>query len=82
MPFLLSESGEVVPHEPEGAQDADEACRLAFHMAMRGAGALAYRTERSNRRYQDAVILAEYGDVSLSNADPALSPPALIWWVD
>jgi hypothetical protein len=82
IPFFWSDDGELVPHGPEGVQDEEEARGLAFEMAMTGAGALAYRTERSNPRYQDAVILVEFGEVSLRKAESALNPPALIWWAD
>jgi hypothetical protein len=81
MSFSRNENGELVPHEPQNVDNADEARRLAFHMSMSAAGGIAfYCTEAPGSLYNDAFILEEYGDVSLRQAEPVLNPAPLIWW--
>jgi hypothetical protein len=79
--FSRTDNGGLVSDEPQSVANADEARRLAFHMSMSGAGAIAfYCTESPGRIYRDAIILEEYGDVSLREAEPVLNPRPLIWW--
>jgi hypothetical protein len=81
MSFSRSDNGGLVSGEPQNVADADEARRLAFRMAMSGAGGIAfYCVESPGRIYHDAFILEEHGDVSLSEAEPVLNPRPLIWW--
>jgi len=79
--FSRSEDGGLVSDEPQRVANADEACKLAFRLSMNGAGAIAfYCTEAPGGLYRDAFILEEYGDVSLTEAEPVLNPRPLIWW--
>ena len=81
MSFSRSDNGGLVSDEPQSVANADEARKLAFRMSMSGAGAIAfYCTETPGSTYRDAFILEEYGDVSLTEAEPVLNPQPLIWW--
>jgi len=81
MSFSRTDKGALISNEPRSVENADEARRLAFQMSMSGAGGIAfYCVESPGRIYHDAFILEEYGDVSLSEAEPVLSPRPLIWW--
>jgi hypothetical protein len=83
LPFYWSEQGELVPGAPQEVGNAMEARGLAFEMAMAWAGAIAFsRIEVANHStYQNAIILAEYGDVNLRRADLPFRQP-LVWWVE
>lgn len=79
--FSRSDNGRLVSDEPQSVANADEARRLAFQMSMGGAGGIAfYCTEAPGGISHDAFILEEYGDVSLTEAEPVLTPRPLIWW--
>ncbi|MBV8849068.1 MAG: hypothetical protein JOZ16_05730 [Methylobacteriaceae bacterium] len=79
--FSRTENGELLSAAPQKVQDADAARKLAFHMSMSAAGGIAfYCTEAAGSLYRDAFILEEYGDVSLTQAEPELNPAPLIWW--
>jgi hypothetical protein len=81
MSFSRSDNGGLVSGEPQSVADADEARRLAARMAMSAAGGIAfYCREAAGGIYQDAFILEEHGDVSLTGAEPVLNPRPLIWW--
>jgi hypothetical protein len=79
--FLRTDNGGLVSNEPQSVADADEARRLALQMSMSGAGGIAfYCTEAPGGLSHDAFILEEFGDVSLTEAEPVLNPRPLIWW--
>ena len=81
MSFSRTDNGGLVSDEPQRVADADEARRLASRMSMSSAGGIAfYCTEAPGGRSYDAFILEEYGDVSLTEAEPVLNPRPLIWW--
>ena len=65
MPFGRSEEGDLVPLEPVEAPSAEVARRRASAVAATNAGAVAFsRTgDPDSGEFEDAVILATYGEV-------------------
>jgi hypothetical protein len=72
LPFEHNSEGELVAGEAREAQTDSAARRLASFMAATKAGAIAFsRTgDPSTGEFEDAVILARYGEV----ADDAVCP--------
>jgi hypothetical protein len=65
IPFVADESGDLVPLEPIEAQSSDNAKRRASAIAADKGGAIAFsRTgEPATGDFDDAVVLARYGEV-------------------
>jgi hypothetical protein len=72
LPFERDADGEVVPGEAREAQSQIAAMRLASALAAIKVGALAFfRTgDPSTGEFEDAIILARYGEV----AEEAIRP--------
>jgi hypothetical protein len=67
VPFDWSEDGDLVAGPAQEATSAGSAERRARDLALKHAGAVAFsRTgEPSVGEFQDAVVLAKFGDVDL-----------------
>ena len=66
LPFVRNEDGDLVTDEPREAQSETGAKRIAAALATEKAGALAFsRTgDPEVGEFDDAVILARYGEVA------------------
>ncbi len=66
LPFECNEEGELVVGEPREAQSEHGARRIAAALATEKAGAIAFsRTgDPAIGEFEDAVILASYGEVA------------------
>jgi hypothetical protein len=78
VPFDRTEEGELVADDLQEATSALAALRAAWLMAHQHAGAVALsRTgEPSTGEFQDAVILAQFGEVDLNALSGSVRPNA------
>lgn len=65
MPFTLTEDGDLVAGQPKEMRTADAAIREAQRIAQGTAGAVAFsRTGNpSTGEFEDALVLAKFGEV-------------------